>query len=525
MVDKLTSGVWTGSTSESGLDSELLLSTSVNRPNASTMVKMADETEQPPIKKRRLSNLLAPSKDVVLDMCQRVSQGMRAEEEARRAEIASRSIRPQSTTSTYASHARKYVVFRTGQMSREEGNVDMFLEGLSVRERTMEWVQYIYFLACTGVIGRALASHLSGTKAFFRDNSEVDLGFCCDTLKDVKDAKTRANSVDREVLRKSSLSRDARIKLPVFQELSDVVYDMAFEDLEDWGWHSTHLKGAATAQLLQTILGVRVSNSVQCGLTDHHLKTEDVVIKFERPTGLGGGQVITWVLTGGDAWNNAFHPRDVHSLEIREHSGKGKVESKNRHINRVDTLSDRVCVVVAYWAMKSGAQKGEPFFTMHRHSPITSKSTVCRINSTHVNLVIKDASKALSLGSDHYSSHSARSGVVTKHSWAAKQSEAKEGRGAGAGGGELAQMGGWKNGASKGAMRMHYDRTISVYRSIETKYELTRADVVSMLSLVEQQKLPQLSQAECLVLKSFRRTVWGTISVSKRRGEEVEPEA
>jgi hypothetical protein len=529
-MDLLTSGVGTRSTSklrlpgEFGLDPETRPSTSGIEPIATATVELANESGQPATKKRRLTSLSAPSKDVILNMCQRVSHGMRAEEETLRAKIAARSVRPQSTTSTYASHAKKYVVFRTGQMSREEGNVDMFLEGLPVDERTKEWVQYIYFLASAGIFGRALASHLSGTKAFFRENSEVDMGFCCDNLKDVKEAKTRANSVDREVLRKSSLNRDARVKLPVFQELTDTVYDMAFGDLEDWSWHSTHLKGAATAQLLQTILGVRVSNSVQCGLTDHHLNTEDVIIKFERSPGLGCGQVVTWVLTGGDAWNYAFHPRDVHSLEIREHTGKGKVESKNRHINRVDSLSDRVCVIMAYWAMKSGAQKGEPFFTMHRQSPITSKFTVCRINSTHVNLVIKDASTALSLGPDHYSSHSARSGFVTKHSWAAKQSEAKEGNGAGAGGSELAQMGGWKSGANKGAMRMHYDRTISVYRSIETKYELSRADVVSMLSLVEQQKLPQLNQAECQVLRSFRRTVWGTVSVSRRRENEDEPE-
>ena len=481
-------------------------------------VRKADIAGQPPIKKRRLPSLVAPNNDMVLDMCQRISETKRAEEETRRAEIAIRSVRPPSTTSTYASHARKYVVFRTGRMSGDEGNVDMFLEGLSVGEQTKEWVQYIYALATMGVTGRALASHLSGTKAFFRENSGVDMGFCCDSLKSVKDAKFRANSVDRDVLRRAALTRDARVKLPVFQELTDMVFDMAFGDLEDWGWHSTHLKGAATAQLLQTILGVRVSNSVQCSLTDHHLNSEDVIIKFERSSELGNGQVTTWVLTCGETWDNSFHPQDVQSLEIREHTGKGKVELKSRHIPRVDLLSNRVCLVVAYWAMKSGAQKGEPFFTMHRQSPVTNKFTVCRINNTHVNHVIKDASNALSLGVEHYSSHSARSGFVTKHSWAMKQSEVMAGAGAGAGGGELAQMGGWKNGSSKGAMRMHYDRTVSVYRPIDLRYELTRADVVSMLSLVEQQKLPHLTPEESQVLKSFRRTVWGTETVGRRGG-------
>jgi hypothetical protein len=83
-------------------------------------------------------------------------------------------------------------------------------------------------------------------------------------------------------------------------------------------------------------------------------------------------------------------------------------------------------------------------------------------------------------------------------------------------------MGGWKNGAEKGAMRMHYDRTVSVYRPIDKEFELSREDVVSMLSLVEQQKLPQLTKEEAATLKSFRRSVWGTESKSKAKAKGVE---
>jgi hypothetical protein len=82
-------------------------------------------------------------------------------------------------------------------------------------------------------------------------------------------------------------------------------------------------------------------------------------------------------------------------------------------------------------------------------------------------------------------------------------------------------MGGWKNDTEKGAMRMHYDRTVSVYRPIDSKYELSRGDVVSMLSLVEQQKLPQLTDEEAAILKSFRRSVWGTESKSNRKSRDV----
>ena len=77
-------------------------------------------------------------------------------------------------------------------------------------------------------------------------------------------------------------------------------------------------------------------------------------------------------------------------------------------------------------------------------------------------------------------------------------------------------MGGWKNDSMKGVMRMHYDRTTSVYRPISPDYELSREDVVGMLSLVEQDKLPRLTLEEQQELRAFRRTVWGTASVKNR---------
>ena len=71
-------------------------------------------------------------------------------------------------------------------------------------------------------------------------------------------------------------------------------------------------------------------------------------------------------------------------------------------------------------------------------------------------------------------------------------------------------------------MRMHYDRTVSVYRPIDKEFELSREDVVSMLSLVEQQKLPQLTKEEAATLKSFRRSVWGTESKSNSQSKGVQ---
>ena len=118
---------------------------------------------------------------------------------------------------------------------------------------------------------------------------------------------------------------------------------------------------------------------------------------------------------------------------------------------------------------------------MRRLSKKTNKVTVCFINSSHVDFVIKYAAVALALGTSHYSSHSARSGFVP-HSWAEKQVENTRGQGACASDKEAAQeMGGWKNDPAKGAMRMLYDRTTSTYLPIDPQFELSREDVVSML--------------------------------------------
>ena len=77
-------------------------------------------------------------------------------------------------------------------------------------------MQYIYHSSASDIVGRPLASHLSGTKAFFRGNSRVDLSFCNDDLEPIKEAKTRANGANREFLRSVALKIDATVELPVF---------------------------------------------------------------------------------------------------------------------------------------------------------------------------------------------------------------------------------------------------------------------------------------------------------------------
>ena len=69
-----------------------------------------------PPRKRKLVPLGAPSNETILGMCQRKKEEDRSAGVAKRAEIEQRAVRPRSTTSTYASHAKKYVVFRVGRM-------------------------------------------------------------------------------------------------------------------------------------------------------------------------------------------------------------------------------------------------------------------------------------------------------------------------------------------------------------------------------------------------------------------------
>jgi hypothetical protein len=462
---------------------------------------------------RKVPNLQAPDGPTLLAMSTQKDAEEREEEKARYESIHKRPTRPLSTTSTYASHAKKFVNYRTTHGVLLNGELDLFMANLTNEERLEVWLGYIYSLSDQGLYGQALASHLSATKAFILTNcTSMDMSFCDDNIKAIKDAKFKANTVDRSVRRVAALKRDSRLKLPVFEELSDVVYEMAFREEDDWGWVGMHIKGAATAQLLQTLLGTRISSTVKRQLTDHHLDTEDVILKFEK-LGLGpDGSLLEAVYTCGDEWPVGFLPFHVIGVELRSNTEKGKVTDRNRFIGRVDDQSNKVCLAVALWAKHSGSRTGEPFFTMRRYSPTTKRIHVCYINDTHVNFVVKDAAAALGLGRDHYSTHSARSGFVTKHTWAERLAVGKS---VSVGiipttDGDIAQAGGWADPSKKGAMKMHYDRSTSVYRPLDPEYTLTRDDVIGMLSLVEQGNLPKLSIGELYELRHFRRSVWGT---------------
>ena len=462
---------------------------------------------------RKVPNLQAPDGPTLLAMVTQKDANEREEEKARYESIRKRPTRPLSTTSTYASHSKKFVNYRTTHGVLLNGELDLFMVNMTHEERLTVWLGYIYSLSDQGLYGQALASHLSATKAFILTNcSSIDMSFCDDNIKAIKDAKFKANSVDRSVRRVAALKRDSRLKLPVFEELSDVVYEMAFREEDDWGWSGMHIKGAATAQLLQTLLGTRISSTVKRQLTDHHLDTEDVVLKFEKQSMEPGGSLLEAVYTCGDVWPVGFLPCHVTGVELRSNTEKGKVTDRNRFIGQVDDQSNKVCLAVALWAKHSGARTGEPFFTMRRYSPTTKRIHVCYINDTHVNFVVKDASDALGLGRDHYSTHSARSGFVTKHTWAERLAVGKS---VPVGfipttDGDIAQAGGWANPSKKGAMKMHYDRSTSVYRPLDPQYALSREDVIGMLSLVEQGNLPKLSSRELYELRHFRRSVWGT---------------
>jgi hypothetical protein len=462
---------------------------------------------------RKVPNLQAPDGPTLLAMVSQKDADEREEEKARYESIHKRPTRPLSTTSTYASHAKKFVNYRTTHGILLNGELDLFMVNMTYGERLEVWLGYIYSLSDQGLYGQALASHLSATKAFILTNhTSMDMSFCDDNIKAIKDAKFKANSVDRSVRRVAALKRDSRLKLPVFEELTDVVYEMAFREEDDWGWVGMHIKGAATAQLLQTLLGTRISSTVKRQLTDHHLDTEDVVLKFEKLSLEPGGSLLEAVYTCGDIWPEGFLPCHVTGVELRSNTEKGKVTDRNRFIGRVDDQSNKVCLAVALWAKHSGARIGEPFFTMRRISPITKRLHVCYINDTHVNFVVKDAADALGLGRDHYSTHSARSGFVTKHTWAERLAVGKS---VPVGfipttDADIAQAGGWADPSKKGAMKMHYDRSTSVYRPLDPQYALSREDVIGMLSLVEQGNLPKLSTRELYELRHFRRSVWGT---------------
>ena len=175
----------------------------------------------------------------------------------------------------------------------------------------------------------------------------------------------------------------------------------------------------------------------------------------------------------------------------------------------VDLTSRRACLAVSGWAQFSGGQTGEPFLTMRRYSSLTNSIHRCLITDSHCNMVMKDAAIAQGFTANHFSTHSSRSGMVTQHTWAREAAAASAaGMGAASSDQALATMGGWVDATQRGAMRVHYDRTTSVYRAINPEFALTRKDVVAMLSVHEQSLLPRHTPAELEALGRFQRTVW-----------------
>ena len=190
---------------------------------------------------RKVPNFKAPDGPTLLAMSTQMDADEREEEKARYESIHKRPTRPLSTTSTYASYAKKFVKYRTTHGVVFNGELDLVMVHLTYEERLVVWLGYIYSLSDQGLYGQALASHLSATKAFILTNSSsMNMSFCDDNIKAIKDAKFKANSVDRRVRQVAALKRDSRLKLPVFEELTDVVYEMAFREEDDWGWIGMH---------------------------------------------------------------------------------------------------------------------------------------------------------------------------------------------------------------------------------------------------------------------------------------------
>ena len=200
----------------------------------------------------------------------------------------------------------------------------------------------------------------------------------------------------------------------------------------------------------------------------------------------------------------------VVGFELSGLTEKGKTRMGRKLVRDIDPISKMECLAVAGWAQYSGGLTGEPFLTMRRYSSRTQSVHRCLITDSHCNMVIKDAAIAQGFTANHFSTHSSRSGMVTQHTWAREAAASSlAGNGVASSDQALATMGGWVNATRTGAMRVHYDRTTSVYRPINPQFALTRDDVVSMLSIHEQSLLPRHTAYELAALSRFQRTIWG----------------
>ena len=324
------------------------------------------------------------------------------------------------------------------------------------------YAKYIWYLrAAIGVEPTAIDGHLAAVKKELGERG-VDVTFTDNKLPLVKMARKAAKKRTREQLKEALLRKEARMKLPFLDPLTDWVY-LHFWCRVEWDWEGTALRMSCVAILVMDVFGFRESNLARPrpDSEDHTLRAEDFTIVVQGP----GNRIYT--VTGGSLAVHQVQAEQVIAVHMIVVSSKRSVEALRKTVSPADPRGRRLIEVLLEWLKRSGVQPTEFLCTCHRQHPRTKKAYTLSLTCEKLNLSIKVAAEENGYPPEHFASSSMRKGMVTRDRLTGVQED------------ETAEKGSWK---SKQVMNKYYNFGRRLYRRKGDLAPLRDSEVAILLS-------------------------------------------
>jgi len=374
--------------------------------------------------------------------------------------------------------------FREWSRAERGGDRDLFLLLTPAEERRRVWLDYIaYLVDILRIKGRSCFEHLSATKKVLSRNGMSDLEFADDSAPEVKEAKSKAKYTNEELRERADASAQS-LKLPMFEELEDLLYRKLWMDSESESFFDRVLRrGTWLGIALMIMTGARPCNIIVKGGTDHTIRARDVTLLLTHA--LTEDEIY---LRGGDQWPVGYTMYDAAGVEADYLSQKTGQKLGRKVIPAVDTRAIRFVRGMAWWFQYSGVRTDDMLLTMYRQSPRRGTGIEQRprlVSESDISTTISGMAYRLGFERSHFSSKSCRIGLVTGAGWRSGiewESAVAQ---------ETARMGGWAESRKTGAMRRYYDLSTTTYRKIHPDLALKQLDVWEMLPYRERAVQPR----------------------------------
>ena len=300
------------------------------------------------------------------------------------------------------------------------------------------------------------------------------MSFADDSAPEVREAKQKAKHTLEE-LQDREEKKAKNLKLPMFDELEDLLYKRLWVDSEEDTLHNQlYKRGTWIGIALMSVTGLRPSNLTATAHADHAIRAVSVTMMLIRE----GDAASEVYYRGGSGWPDGYTEVDAGGFEGDFHCSKTGQRLGRRVIPAVDTRTIRLNTALAWWFRHSGVRPEDMLLTMYRQSQgrrPPGKIEPYRVRDCDVSGFISSSAYMLGFEREHFSSRSCRIGLVTGAGWRSGidwENTAAQ---------ETARMGGWADARRSGAMRRHYDLSRIVYRELHPDLALKHIDVWEML--------------------------------------------